>query len=105
MNMKVIDKPVLTVKELAERWSCGEQSIRDRIATGELKPIKKAPNYRFSLRYIQELEEVDCSPLSAREKRRLQKELVSERNRANNYKAIIERLTEEFKKAQIEIKD
>lgn len=62
---------ILTTKQLAERWECNEQAIRDRVNSGKLKPLKNLPANRFSVSYIEEIEQSQCDPLSPVEKRRL----------------------------------
>ena len=62
---------VLTTKQLSERWECSEQAIRDRVEAGTLKPLKNLPRHRFSVSYIEEIENSQCDPLSPMEKRKL----------------------------------
>lgn len=62
---------ILTTKQLAMRWECSEQAIRDRINNRTLKPLKNLPNYRFSVSYIEEIEAAQCDPLSPIERRKL----------------------------------
>lgn len=62
---------ILTTKQLAERWECSEQAIRELIASKKIKPLENLPKYRFSVNYIEEIEKAQCDPLSAVEKRRL----------------------------------
>lgn len=62
---------ILTTKQLAERWECSEQAIRELISIRKIKPLENLPKYRFSVSYIKEIEQSQCDPLSAVEKRRL----------------------------------
>lgn len=62
---------ILTTKQLAERWECSEQAIRELISSRKIKPLENLPKYRFSVSYIEEIEKAQCDPLSAVEKRRL----------------------------------
>lgn len=66
---------IITTKELAKRWQCSEQHIREQCNTGKLNYIKTAPKYRFNLNYIEQIENEDLNPLSRMERLRLEKEI------------------------------
>lgn len=97
------NKPVLTLKDLAKRWNCSENSLRKRVNSGELKYIKQAPIYRFSLAYIQELEEADCDWMSPLERRRLEKEVEVEKQKVEFYKMKLKELTGTAIKVKLEL--
>lgn len=74
---------VLKVDELMERWKLSESSIRNMVASGNLKTIQGIPGVRFSLKYIEDRESagLEYDPLSPFERRRLEKENQSLRER------------------------
>ena len=88
------DVAVLKVDELMERWKLSESSIRNMVASGNLKTIQGIPGVRFSLKYIEDREAVglEYDPLSPFERRRLEKENQGLRDRVGALEAILKKI-------------
>ena len=88
------DVAVLKVDELMKRWKLSESSIRNMVASGNLKTIQGIPGVRFSLKYIEDREAVglEYDPLSPFERRRLEKENQGLRDRVGALEAILKKI-------------
>ena len=88
------DVAVLKVDELMERWKLSESSIRNMVASGNLKTIQGIPGVRFSLKYIESREAVglEYDPLSPFERRRLEKERDYWKERAEGFENILKKI-------------
>lgn len=88
------DVAVLTVSELMERWKLSESSIRNMVASGNLKTIPGLPGVKFSVKYIEDREAagLEYDPLSPFERRRLEKERDYWKERAENLEGILKKI-------------
>lgn len=88
------DVAVLTVAELSKRWKCSENAIRTKINSRKLKIIPDAPGQKFLFSYIEQLEALgmDTDPLSPFERRRLEKENQSLRERVGALEDILKKI-------------
>lgn len=88
------EKTVLTVAELAKRWQCSESAIRSMVSTRNLKTVHDAPGVRFLVKYIEEREAIglELDPLSPFERRRLEKENQSLRERVGALEDILKKI-------------
>ncbi len=88
------DVAVLTVSELMERWKLSESSIRNMVASGNLKTIPGLPGVKFSVKYIEDREAagLEYDPLSPFERRRLEKENQSLRDRIGALEDILKKI-------------
>ncbi len=88
------DVAVLKVDELMERWKLSESSIRNMVASGNLKTIQGIPGVRFSLKYIESRESagLELDPLSPFERRRLEKERDYWKEKAENLEGILKKI-------------
>ncbi|MGG7176228.1 histidine kinase [Clostridium paraputrificum] len=67
---------LLTIKDLAKRWKCHEETIRENIRQGIISPCKNVPiKNRFSPSYILEIEGVELERFSPILKKRMEKEI------------------------------
>lgn len=66
---------LLTVKELAQKWKCGERVIREYVAEGIITPCKKVPGVKFHPKHIAELEGVELDRFSPLERRKMQQRI------------------------------
>jgi predicted site-specific integrase-resolvase len=79
---------LLTKKELAERWQVSPRAIEQWVRDGRISPCKQVPgDIRFSPEYIAELEGVKLDKLSPLERRRLEKEIESLREKLQRYES------------------
>lgn len=88
------DVAVLKVDELMERWKLSESSIRNMVASGNLKTIQGIPGVRFSLKYIEDREAVglEYDALSPFERRRLEKERDYWKERAEGFENVLKKI-------------
>lgn len=88
------ENTVLTVAELSKRWKCSENAIRTKVNSRKLKIIPDAPGQKFLLSYIEQLEALgmDTDPLSPFERRRLEKEMDTWKERAKNFENILNKI-------------
>ena len=88
------DVAVLKVDELMKRWKLSESSIRNMVASGNLKTIQGIPGVRFSLKYIEDREAVglDYDPLTPFERRKLEKERDYWKKRAEDFESILKKI-------------
>lgn len=68
-------KTVLTQQELSKRWGVTVKALTEWRNSGVLQPIKGIPSIRFSLEYINKMEEVTPERFSPLERKRLEKEI------------------------------
>ena len=66
---------LLTMSDVAKRWQLHPSTIRNWVNDGTLTPVKGIPTVRFSLSYIQKIEEVQIDKLSPLERKRLENEI------------------------------
>lgn len=66
---------LLTVKDLAARWQCGERTIREYVADGTISPCKGVPGVKFHPDYIAKFEGIEVERFSPLERRRMQKQI------------------------------
>lgn len=92
------DIKLLTVKNLANRWSKDEGTIRRYIAEGTLTPCEGVPGVMFHPKYISELEGVEVERFSPLEKRRLERENEELRAKYDNLKKVLTNMLAEASK-------
>jgi predicted site-specific integrase-resolvase len=79
---------LLTKKELAERWQVSPRAIEQWVRDGRLSPCRQVPgDIRFSPEYIAELEGLKLDKLSPLERRRLENEIKSLREKLQRYES------------------
>lgn len=66
---------LLTVKDLADKWRCGERTIREYVADGTISPCKKVPGVKFHPAYIAECEGTVIKRFDSTERKRMQNEI------------------------------
>jgi len=68
---------VYTVAELAKRWKCHENTVREWEQAGRLHRLPNIPGVRYSAIEIAQLESIgkDAEELSPWERRRMQEEI------------------------------
>ncbi len=88
------DVAVLKVDDLMKRWKLSESSIRNMVASGNLKTIQGIPGVRFSIKYIEDREStgLQYDPLSPYERKRLEKENESLRERVVALEGILKKI-------------
>lgn len=75
------EQAVYTRKELAERWKCTEQAIRNSEIEGRLKRCKGTPKILYSIEEIRRCEDTDdyrdeCNPINYGRLKRENKQLL-----------------------------
>ena len=81
---------VFTIKDLAKRWKCHEETIRENIRNGVLTPCNNLPvKNRFSKRYIEELEGVEIERFSPLLKRKMEREIEQLKRENEELKSIL----------------
>lgn len=79
-----MEDKLLTMADVARRWQVHHTTIRNWVNDGKIQTIKGIPSPRFSLEYIQRIEEVKPDRFSPLERKRL--ELEIERLKQENEK-------------------
>lgn len=91
-------KPLLTKKELAERWQVSEKTIDAWRNEGIVKEVTGIPSIRFNLEHILELEGTKIESFSPIERKRLERELESIRKERDELRICLSRILAESSK-------
>lgn len=93
-----MEKRLLSVNELAERWGKTPSTIRSYVADGIITPCKGIPGTVFNIEYISSLEGVEHNLMSPWERRRLEKEIRELEYKYNSLKSVLANILTESSK-------
>lgn len=91
-------KTVLTQQELAERWGVTVKTLTEWRNAGVLQPIKGIPVIRFSIDYINNIEEVTPDRFSPLERRKLEQEIEKLKHQNNELNKVLSNILAESSK-------
>lgn len=91
-------KTVLTQQELAERWGVTVKTLTEWRNSGVIQPIKGIPVIRFSIDYINQIEEVTPERFSPLERRKLEQEIEKLKHQNNELNKVLSNILAESSK-------
>lgn len=94
-----MNKTVLTVEEIAQRWGIKAQTVRKMIDTGQLARAKKLPGVKVNIQEVLKAEETkELNPLTAWERKKLEQEKQELIKENKKLKQILSNITLETSK-------
>lgn len=94
-----MEKTVLTVDEIAERWGIRAQTVRKMIQKGELPQAKRVPGVKVNIQEVLKAEETkDLNPLTAFERKRLEKDIENLKDENKKLRQILSNISVETSK-------
>lgn len=79
---------LLTKSDLSKRWKVSEQTIDEYREKGIIKQVSKIKSVRFNLQHIEAIEETKLDRFSPLERKKLEREIETLRQKIASYEDI-----------------